>query len=238
MGLPTSPSHKGLKTFLQWLRRQPWERHAQGVLKHCMRRQSNSGCQEGLLGYSAARSGPGERNCFAASHRDRAKAQNGHRPSRTIALKNGYAERWPSGRRRTPGKCVGGEPSRGFESLSLRHFCLRLAARQPKPQWLRVRISSSLLRHFPSCFASIQPKARWFQVRTLSQALRYSRNWFRHGFERGHSELTARRGCRGGLVLPHLSSPTSLTIFNDLRGDILHGPGMTRRFFAGLERVA
>ena len=30
-------------------------------------------------------------------------------------------ERWPSGRRRTPGKCVGGEPSRGFESLSLRH---------------------------------------------------------------------------------------------------------------------
>ena len=31
-------------------------------------------------------------------------------------------ERWPSGRRRTPGKCVGGEPSRGFESLSLRQF--------------------------------------------------------------------------------------------------------------------
>ena len=29
-------------------------------------------------------------------------------------------ERWPSGRRRTPGKCVGGKPSRGFESLSLR----------------------------------------------------------------------------------------------------------------------
>ena len=29
-------------------------------------------------------------------------------------------ERWPSGRWRTPGKCVGGEPSRGFESLSLR----------------------------------------------------------------------------------------------------------------------
>ncbi len=30
-------------------------------------------------------------------------------------------ERWPSGRRRTPGKCVGGRPSPGFESLSLRH---------------------------------------------------------------------------------------------------------------------
>src|SRR5690606_14723343 len=34
----------------------------------------------------------------------------------------GDAERWPSGRRRTPGKCVGGEPSQGFESLSLRQF--------------------------------------------------------------------------------------------------------------------
>ena len=34
-------------------------------------------------------------------------------------------ERWPSGRRRTPGKCVGGEPSRGFESLSVRHLPLR-----------------------------------------------------------------------------------------------------------------
>ena len=33
-------------------------------------------------------------------------------------------ERWPSGRRRTPGKCVGGEPSRGFESLSLRQRLL------------------------------------------------------------------------------------------------------------------
>ena len=31
-------------------------------------------------------------------------------------------ERWPSGRRRTPGKCVGGKPSPGFESLSLRHL--------------------------------------------------------------------------------------------------------------------
>ena len=32
------------------------------------------------------------------------------------------SERWPSGRRRTPGKCVGGKPSPGFESLSLRHI--------------------------------------------------------------------------------------------------------------------
>ncbi len=30
-------------------------------------------------------------------------------------------EGWPSGRRRTPGKCVYGRPYRGFESLSLRH---------------------------------------------------------------------------------------------------------------------
>ena len=33
---------------------------------------------------------------------------------------------WPSGRRRTPGKCVGGEPSRGFESLTVRHTSLKL----------------------------------------------------------------------------------------------------------------
>ena len=31
-------------------------------------------------------------------------------------------ERWPSGRRRTPGTRVGGKPPPGFESLSLRHF--------------------------------------------------------------------------------------------------------------------
>ncbi len=31
-------------------------------------------------------------------------------------------DRWPSGRRRTPGKCVGGQPSPGFESLSVRHI--------------------------------------------------------------------------------------------------------------------
>src|SRR6056297_306011 len=38
------------------------------------------------------------------------------------ASRNRATERWPSGRRRTPGKCVGGKPSRGFESLSLRHY--------------------------------------------------------------------------------------------------------------------
>jgi hypothetical protein len=31
------------------------------------------------------------------------------------------SDRWPSGRRRAPGKCVGGRPSRGFESLPVRH---------------------------------------------------------------------------------------------------------------------
>ncbi len=41
---------------------------------------------------------------------------------RAVVLHSAPRERWPSGRRRTPGKCVGGKPSRGFESLSLRHF--------------------------------------------------------------------------------------------------------------------
>ena len=40
-------------------------------------------------------------------------------------------ERWPSGRRRTPGKCVGGEPSRGFESLPLRHLTLKNGSPDP-----------------------------------------------------------------------------------------------------------
>ena len=31
-------------------------------------------------------------------------------------------EGWPSGRRRTPGKCVYGKPYRGFESRPLRHI--------------------------------------------------------------------------------------------------------------------
>ena len=40
------------------------------------------------------------------------------------AAKEHPSERWPSGRRRTPGTRVGGKPSPGFESLSLRqpHF--------------------------------------------------------------------------------------------------------------------
>ena len=52
-------------------------------------------------------------------------------PARNIAIcllhplkplaKYATTDRWPSGRRRTPGKCVGGEPSPGFESLSIRH---------------------------------------------------------------------------------------------------------------------
>ena len=36
-------------------------------------------------------------------------------------LCSAFTDRWPSGRRRTPGKCVGGEPSRGFESHPVRH---------------------------------------------------------------------------------------------------------------------
>src|SRR5262249_3930336 len=35
-------------------------------------------------------------------------------------------ERWPSGRRRTPGTRVGGQPSRGFESLPLRQSMLKI----------------------------------------------------------------------------------------------------------------
>ena len=50
------------------------------------------------------------------------------------------AERWPSGRRRTPAKGVGGEPSRGFESLPLR---------QPIPTFSLPVISRTILPLFP-----------------------------------------------------------------------------------------
>ena len=46
--------------------------------------------------------------------------------------KAGNAERWPSGRRRTPGTRVGGNPSPGFESLSLRQFPLSQSIEDPK----------------------------------------------------------------------------------------------------------
>ena len=45
-----------------------------------------------------------------------------NRPCRPAAKPLGAtSERWPSGRRHTPAKGAGGEPSRGFESLPLRH---------------------------------------------------------------------------------------------------------------------
>ena len=44
---------------------------------------------------------------------------------------NAASDRWPSGRRRAPGKCVGGRPSRGFESLPVRHLPPR--KRSPGP---------------------------------------------------------------------------------------------------------
>src|SRR6056297_2989288 len=49
------------------------------------------------------------------------KTLNNRLASTSGFLLNHASERWPSGRRRTPGKCVGGKPSRGFESLPLRH---------------------------------------------------------------------------------------------------------------------
>src|SRR6476620_5614787 len=41
-------------------------------------------------------------------------------------------EGWPSGRRRTPGTRVGGQPSRGFESHPLRHPGSLRVVRRPK----------------------------------------------------------------------------------------------------------
>ena len=46
-------------------------------------------------------------------------------------LLNASAERWPSGRRHTPAKGAGGKPSRGFESLPLRHLPSRKRSLHP-----------------------------------------------------------------------------------------------------------
>ncbi len=51
--------------------------------------------------------------------------------ARRIDYTNFRTERWPSGRRRTPGTRVGPKGSPGFESLSLRHRIFR--ANFPKP---------------------------------------------------------------------------------------------------------
>src|SRR6056297_3319843 len=58
------------------------------------------------------------------------KTLNNRLASTSGFLLNHAAERWPSGRRRTPGKCVGGKPSRGFESLSLRHINFKTAVQK------------------------------------------------------------------------------------------------------------
>ena len=88
-------------------------------------------------------------------------------------------ERWPSGRRRTPGKCVGGEPSPGFESLSLRHYphcepvtpprrarifpCYQRGLWEPSEprrlatrlKWLRMALSLSLGEPLPFQFCPV-----------------------------------------------------------------------------------
>ena len=56
--------------------------------------------------------------------------------SPALLAKHRLTERWPSGRRRTPGKCVGGKPSPGFESLSLRHPPLYLSEQSFFPCFL------------------------------------------------------------------------------------------------------
>ena len=43
--------------------------------------------------------------------------------------REGYADRWPSGLRRTLGKRVRGQTLRGFESRSVRHFYMHLLIR-------------------------------------------------------------------------------------------------------------
>ena len=88
-------------------------------------------------------------------------------------------ERWPSGRRRTPGKCVDGEPSRGFESLSLR---------QPP----------ALPAGFRSCTVHAQRMHRTYASRVLSGSA--------IGRERGEVAAGPGRGARASPPCPSASA--------------------------------
>lgn len=77
-------------------------------------------------------------SCLVLLDRAAARAGGKSRTHRPIALVflgslllSPPAERWPSGRRHTPAKGAGGKPSRGFESLPLRHLPSR--KRSPDP---------------------------------------------------------------------------------------------------------
>ena len=128
------------------------------------------------------------------------------RHSAAWALRNGPRnafkpppERWPSGRWRTLGKRVGGEPSPGFESLSLRQLvlshgnslrsCLRrgaLAARRPVGLMAAAGSNASRLSarppappsHWPGSSLRLPPSstssARFSSSRTGSEAARIS----------------------------------------------------------------
>ena len=69
------------------------------------------------------------------------------------------AEMWPSGRRHTPAKGAGGKPSRGFESLRLRHILESISYED-----VRDRSCSDVVRRlFPKVYRK-EPDRGWLRL--------------------------------------------------------------------------
>ena len=113
---------------------------------------------------------------------------------------HGSAETWPSGRRRSPAKGVGGKPSRGFESLRLRHLtsfsissgclgCVCSQGNQGCATGLVFRSSSTLfvLSH---CVGQNDLHPSWSMSLASWRRRRSWRLWPRQAFRR-HSQMSA-----------------------------------------------
>jgi hypothetical protein len=92
-----------------------------------------------------------------------------HLVSPPPSLLEPQAEMWPSGRRHTPAKGADGEPSRGFESLRLRHYHLISLD------------NSSQAGLNPSLNPSKQKRLGWVPVSSLSNCIRRRNHQFRLG---------------------------------------------------------
>lgn len=95
-----------------------------------------------------------------------------------------HKDRWPSGRRRTPGKCVGGEPSRGFESLSVR---------QQPPSPSIILVSPGFCLAFPGVSGGFPLRRRLDLLHIPALRLRVSAAFG------GRSVCLARAGIQGNI---------------------------------------
>lgn len=95
---------------------EPTQRRASFSDRHPTSVVAGAPCAPGTAGFSAQRYRTKDKPQQSKNVSD----QSGTSNLRPLSVTLRSAERWPSGRRRTPGTRVGGKPPPGFESLSLR----------------------------------------------------------------------------------------------------------------------